>query len=212
MSIKPVLSKEYLRKVKSLYYTKGYSAREVAEELRVSIDVIYKFMNRHGLERRSFEESNRIRFEKEKLSFSLKKRLTEKERQLKIAGIMLYWGEGSKSNPKNRLWTVDLANSNPKMIKIFLKFLRSICGINEKKLRVYMYAYSDQDIKKLLTYWQNITGIPLGQFTKPYIRRDFLPEKSGKMKYGLIHIRYSDKKLLLQIEKWIDEYLKREIY
>jgi hypothetical protein len=28
------------------------------------------------------------------------------------------------------------------------------------------------------------------------------------MKYGLVHVRYADKKLLLQIEEWIKEYLK----
>ena len=50
--------------------------------------------------------------------------------------------------------------------------------------------------------------ISLNQFIKPYIREDFKVDKIDKMKYGLVHIRYSDKKLFLQIKKWTDEYLK----
>jgi len=211
MSMKPMLSKEYIRKVKSLYYNKGYSAREVAEELKVSIDAVYKFMIRHGLERRTFEETNRIRFEKKPLSYCIKKKLTEREKRLKVAGIMLYWAEGANPNPQRRGWMIDLANSDPRMIKIFLRFLRVICGVDESKLRVYLYAYGDQNIKKLLKYWHNLTDIPLKQFTKPYIREDFSLEKSGKMKYGLIHVRYNDKKLLLQIMSWVDEHLKKEM-
>jgi len=208
MSVKPALSKKYIKKVKVLYYNKGYSAKEISEKLKVSMSVVYKFMIRHNLKRRTFHESNIIRFEKSPISYNLKKNLTEKERQLKIAGIMLYWAEGAKSNLKNRAWMIDLANSDPEMIKVFLKFLRIICGIDEKKLRAYIYTYADQDIKKLLKYWCKITKIPLKQFTKSYIRNDFLPEKSGKMKYGLIHIRYNDKRLLLQIEDWIKKYSK----
>ncbi len=209
MAIKPILSKDYIKDIKDFYYNKGYSAREIAEEINVSLDVVYKFMRRHGLKRRTFHESNFIRFEKQEKSFFIKNNLTQKEKQLKIAGIMLYWAEGGKSNPKNRSWTVDMANSNSEMISLFLKFLRNICGVDEKRLRCLLYCYADQDIEGIKKYWSGITKIPLKQFSKPYVRKDFLTEKSGKMKYGLVHVRYSDKKLLLQIEKWIKEYAER---
>ena len=91
------------------------------------------------------------------------------------------------------------------MVKVFLKFLRRVCRIDEKRLRVFMYCYGDQNIENLLKYWHNVTGILLNQFTKPYIRKDFQKD-SRKMQYGLVHIRYADKKLLMQINKWIKEY------
>ena len=212
MSMKPMLSKEYISKVKSLYYDKSYSAREVAEELKVSIDAVYKFMIRHGLERQTFKEANRIRFEKKTLSYYIKKDLTEKEKRLKIASIMLYWAEGAKLRSSNRNYTVDFANSDPKMIKLFVKFLRVICGIDENRLRLNLYCYGDQNVDELKRFWSRITKIDINKFIKPYIRYDFDSKKSGKMKHGLIHIRYSDKKLLMQIMNWIDEYLKKEIY
>lgn len=190
--------------IRHLYYGEKCSVREIAEKFKVPLDSVYRLMKRYNFPRRSLLEANHICFQKKPLSFSLKTRLSGKERHLKIAGTMLYWAEGAKGN-----CTVDLANSNPEMIIIFLKFLRKICGVNEKRLRCFLYCYSDQDIDAIKKYWSKTTRISLTQFTKPYIRKDFLPEKSGKMKYGLAHIRYNDKKLLLQIQKWINEYKGR---
>lgn len=51
-----------------------------------------------------------------------------------------------------------------------------------------------------------MTRIPKSQFTKPYVRNDFRKEKEGKMKCGMVHIRYADKKLLAQIMKWMEEF------
>ena len=117
-------------------------------------------------------------------------------------GIMLYWGEGYKAGNG----AVDFANSDPVMIKVFMNFLRKICGVNENKLHIYLYCYVNQDLQTLIHFWSNLTKIPICQFTKPYIRRDFDPKKAGKMAHGLIHIRYYDKKLWLLIKQWIREY------
>lgn len=116
---------------------------------------------------------------------------------------MLYWGEGSKWDGEV---TVDFANSDEKMIKLFLVFLRKVCGVREKKLRVFAYFYANQKINKNINYWSKVTRIPKNQFTKPYIRKDFKESKKDKMPHGLIHIRYADKKLLNVIRNWIDEY------
>lgn len=198
------LSKKLIRK---FYYKEKLSTMEIAKRLKVTPWIIQKFMVRNNLSRRTFSEANAERFKRKPITFSLKENLSEKEKQLKIAGLMLYWAEGGKPNQENKSLTVDFTNSNPLMIQLFLKFLREICEINESRLRVLLYCYVDQNIESLKRYWNNITGIPIKQFTKPYVRKDFLPEKKGKMKYGLVHIRYSDKKLLLQIGNWIEEYL-----
>lgn len=122
---------------------------------------------------------------------------------MKIIGVTLYWCEGYKTE---RSTTVDFANSDPQMIAVFTKFLRTICGVSEKRLRVYLYQYSNQNTDMLIRFWSRVTSIPPCQFTKPYIRRDFREDKKDKMPHGLIHIRYHDKKLLLLIKEWIEEY------
>jgi hypothetical protein len=57
------------------------------------------------------------------------------------------------------------------MIKIFLRFLREICGVHEKRLRIYLYTHSGKHIEDLKKYWSDLTKIPTEQFTKPYIRK-----------------------------------------
>lgn len=187
------------------YYRSGLSAQSIADSLGVSIDAVYYFLRKYRVPRRKPSESNLILFQRKKLSFKIKDKLTLSDKLLKMAGVVLYWGEGSKWSGEK---IVDFANSDPGMIKVFLSFLRKICGIDEKKLRVYLYCYSNQDIKKLINFWSNSTKISRQQFTKPYIRKDWQESKIGKMRYGLIHIRYCDKKLLQLIKNWIDELVK----
>lgn len=92
------------------------------------------------------------------------------------------------------------------MVRVFLSFLRKICSIDESRLRVYLYCYSNQKLLNLIKYWSKVTKIPTSKFTKPYIRKDFQLSKIGKMEKGLIHVRYYDKKLLLEMMNWIEEY------
>ncbi len=195
-----------VNEIKELYYQKELSVPQIAKILKRSDRVIYKFMECHNLDRRNASETNAIIFKRQKPSYCLKENFTFPDRMLKLAGIMLYWAEGYKT-PAGRNSTLDLANSDPMMIMIFLKFLRSICGVDENRLRVQLYCYANQNVEALKSYWSEVTRIPLNQFIKPYIRQDFSETKKNKMKYGLIHIRYSDKKLFLQVQNWIKEYL-----
>ncbi len=175
---------------------------EIAKKLGVSIWQLYGFMCKNNIPRRSPTQVNYVN-NRGKPQFKVKTDLTIFEEKIKISGIMLYWAEGTF-----RGTTVDFANSNPEMIKVFLMFLREICGAHEKRLRVYLYAYEHQDIEKLKLYWRDITGISLNQFIKPYVRKGNLNLSQRKLPYGLIHIRYNDKQLLEIIRSWLDNYIK----
>jgi len=188
-------------RVKELYWEKELSAKEIARQFGVSIWSLYNLMNKNDIPRRSYSEANYL-VNKDKPKFKIKEDLADEEKKLKIAGIMLYWAEGTLKG-----CTVDFANSNPEMIRVFLKFLREICGAKEERIRVYLYTHSNSDINELKNYWHRITNISLNQFTKPYVREGNPNISNRKMLYGLIHIRYNDKKLLNTIEGWIKEYI-----
>lgn len=196
-----IMKKLDKNKIKSLYWNKRQTTKEIAKEHNISIWSLYDFMAKNNIPRRSYSEAN-YEANKNKPQFKIKENLTVAENNLKIAGIMLYWAEGTLKGS-----TVDLANSNPQIIKIFLKFLREICGVDEKRLRVYLYGYDYQDVSMLKTYWNKITGIAIKQFTKPYIRKGTPNLCKRKMLYGMVHIRYNDKKLLEKIRFWIDSYI-----
>lgn len=179
--------------------------RQIADRLGLSIDAVVYFMRRYGLQRRTAVENNKIIFEKKIPSFRERKIVSLKQRELKAIGAVLYWGEGYKSEKSGG---IDFANSDPDMISMFLKFLRGIYQLDESRFRVLLYCYSDQNFRDLIRYWSDLTRIPAAQFTKPYIRNDYR-EKGRKMERGLVHIRYSDKKLLRNIKNHIDFYKDR---
>lgn len=203
----PTIRDEKLNQIKKMYDS-GMSVQDIATNVSVSLDAAYYFFRKHGIKRRGIVEARHLVYSRKKPSFKIKKRLSYKEKELKTAGVMLYWGEGSKWDGER---VVDFANSNSEMIKIFLSFLRIICGIKEDKVRIYLYCYSNQSPDKLIDFWSKEINVPKGQFTKPYIRNDYNKNKTGKMKYGLIHIRYADKKLLNLIREWINEYVVKFI-
>ncbi|HXK35567.1 MAG TPA: helix-turn-helix domain-containing protein [Candidatus Paceibacterota bacterium] len=98
------------------------------------------------------------------------------ERDLLMAGLFLYLGEGSKS----RWFDVGVSNSNPTIIKFAIIWLVSILGADKKKIKVYLHLYSDMDIQKEIQFWKKVTGLPLSQFRKPYVKKS----KFSKVSYS----------------------------
>jgi len=198
------ISSNKLEFVRGLY-EKGLSMREIGQKLNTSLNAVVYFMRKNNIQRRSFSEINRLRFDKKKPSFSLKTLDTPRSRELQTMGAMLYWGEGYKSE---KATFVDFANSDPEMISVFLRFLRGTYELDPRKFRILLYCYSSQNVELLIRFWSRLTGIPPRQFTKPYIRGDFKPD-GRKMEHGLIHVRYIDKKLLLELKSLIQSYKEK---
>jgi hypothetical protein len=91
-----------------------------------------------------------------------------KSKELYIAGLFLYWGEGSKTSRGE----ISLSNTNPAVIKFFMYWLMNSLKVPIDKLRVGLHLYSDMDIKREIQYWSQILGIPIEQFSKPYIKKN----------------------------------------
>ena len=185
-----------LEEIRRLYLDERLGFGEVAARMGVRRWRVYRLMRLHGIPRRRGSEQNYATY-KHKPQFSPKQRLTEEEERLRVAGTMLYLAEGAKQRG-----VVDFTNSDPRLIAVFLAFLRRICGISEVRLRAALYAYPDQDIQHLHRFWSEHTGIPLSQFNKPYVRPLTPNVSRRKMSVGLLHIRYSDRRLLELILRW----------
>lgn len=179
------MKKEIL--IKTLYLS-GLSGPEIAKKLNVSKDFVYKKLGSSDVK----ILNARARLDLKPLSFNYKKVLNLFDQKLELAALMLYLGEGAKTGK-----TVDFANSDLRLLRIFLSYLRSICRVSEKKLRVYLYCHDTKNPNSLILYWSKELKIPVEQFTKPYIKRS--DNKNDKMQYGLVHIRYNDKRLLEKI-------------
>src|SRR3989338_242518 len=161
---------------------------------------VSQIMQEQGSSRRRGSEQNYATY-KTKPQFLVKSPLTPAEEQLRVAGTMLYWAEGRKTG-----CVVEFSNSEPRLIALFLTFLRRVCGIAESRLRIHVYAYVDQDINQLKNFWSQITGVPLEQFTKPFVRQLTPNVSRRKMRWGLVNVRYSDTRLLRLILQWGEEF------
>ena len=170
-------------------YKQGSSAPQIAQKMLVKKDRIYSILRKYGIKRRTPAE----RFRLSRPSFTFRWPKTFYLRNLFIAGTMLYIGEGAKTGN-----TVDFANSDPKTLQLFILFLRKIFLINENKLRLYLYCFFDQNIDAIKAFWSSKLGIPNDKFIKPYIRA-YKSKTKRIMTWGVLHIRYNDKRLLEKI-------------
>ncbi len=120
---------------------------------------------------------------------------------LKIAALMLYAGEGAKTGN-----AVDFVNSDPALILTFVKYLRNHCKIDENRLKFYLYCFANQNVRALIKHWCNLLKVSPTQFTKPYVRPN-VRSSSRISSHGVLHVRYSDKRLLNNLLEEIDKQL-----
>lgn len=105
--------------------------------------------------------------------------LSDREKLLFLCA--LYWAEGSKKD-------FGLSNTDPGLIKIFVKILKEVLNINIARLRVSIRIYEDLNREECLDYWSKIVDIPKDKF----VNVNVLPgKKKGKLKYGMCRIRIS---------------------
>ena len=128
----------------------------------------------------------------------------------KLIGSILWWTEGTKSRKDKRWknsWTyaVEITNTNPAIIKLFLDFLRHDIGVEEPKLKVQLQVHEGDDQAGLEAYWSSITDIPKERFTKTIVRPK--GNKVGRSK-GTCKIRYCDKQTYIRLSNMLNDTLR----
>lgn len=85
-----------------------------------------------------------------------------------VAGIALYWGEGSK---KKREFYI--CNSDPELINFMISWLKKFYGVGFDRLKAVVgineiHRNRENIVKR---YWSDITGIPLDRFRKTSFKK-----------------------------------------
>lgn len=89
-------------------------------------------------------------------------------RDLFIAGLFLYWGEGSKT----RVSDLRVANTDPAIPKFFVHWVTHVLKLDKAKIKVHLHLYRDMNIQKEIAFWSHALTIPKSQFIKPYIKEN----------------------------------------
>lgn len=88
------------------------------------------------------------------------------DRDLLMAGLFLYLGEGAKSNRSR----IQITNSDPRIIQFSVAWFQKI-GVKKSDIKVQLHLYTDMDIKHELKFWREVTNFNESQFIKPYIKK-----------------------------------------
>ena len=163
----------------------GVSYSQIKEKLQVSKSSLSLWLQDYPLSEKRIRElradspirierfRNTMRLKREARLSSVRERAgkdigTLSKRDILIAGIFLYWGEGTKTT---RALT-SVSNTDPAMLRFFIQWLR-LLGVEKARMKAYLHLYKDMDIKKELRFWSRALEMPLASFRKPYIKDSF---------------------------------------
>ena len=101
---------------------------------------------------------------------------------IRFLGIALYWAEGAKGK------MIKIANSDPYLILFMVKWLENFFQIKPNGLKVYLNIYPQQSEIEIKKFWSDLTGIPLNNFGKSYIKPFSTGFKKNNLYFGTICI------------------------
>ncbi len=132
------------------------------------------------------------------------------KRELFLIGVALYWAEGSKEKEYHPGSGIKFSNSDPYMIKIFLKWLLEI--IKLPKDRIYLDIFIHESHKDRLEvvkeYWSKHTSFPVEDFKHIYFKKNKVNTKRkniGNIYFGLLRIVVKESSTLnRKIQGWTE--------
>lgn len=92
------------------------------------------------------------------------------KREVIIAGAIAYWCEGAKSKPYRRQDRVVFINSDPGLVKFFLRFLDE-AGVTPAQLRFRVQIHETADIAGAERFWRGVTGAKSARFHRVTLKR-----------------------------------------
>ncbi len=128
------------------------------------------------------------------------------EEAFKLMGAALYWAEGSKTASG-----LIITNSDPRMILFMVKWFDKVFNIHPTLLKARLNIYPQQNEEELKTFWSSLTGIPIENFGKSYIKQLSSGYKKNNLYYGTARLevpKSTNKKH--QISGWIKAVLSED--
>ncbi len=125
------------------------------------------------------------------------------KRELWLMGVMLYWRERVSDRDVKK--GVKFTSSDPHLIQLFLKWLMEVGQLGETD--VLCDILIEDDKKKAIGYWSEVTGFPQAVFTRVYVQKAKKKRKkreTKKAEFGLLRIRVKASSMLArQLSGWI---------
>lgn len=184
-------------------YASGSSLNDIAENTGYSTRKVRSILVRNGVKMRTASEALYIKANPLGDPFEILKKLTPEEEHLKAMALALYLTQGNLKNQHS----IRFSNSNPGIVKIFVKFMKIVCGVPSDKIKASLIIYPDVDENNIKTYWANFLDLPISQFSKTTILENRSAGSAKKHSdVGTATIYVHNSKLLGIIKDWVKEY------
>lgn len=181
------IPQDLIKRVQSLR-RKGWSFNEIKKETSLCSGSVYRYASKikispkYEIIWKSKQGGSILRKEKAEIKAAEKASkiidsLSEKEKLIFLSA--LYWGEGGKKD-------FNLTNTDPELMKVFVKGLKEVFGLRTNEFRVSIRTYQDLDRNKCLDFWSKITGVSKEKFVNVNVLEG---KKKGKLMYGMCRLR-----------------------
>ncbi|MFF6793057.1 helix-turn-helix domain-containing protein [Streptomyces filamentosus] len=127
------------------------------------------------------------------------------DRELLLAGVALYWAEGTKDKPYDRREAVIFVNSDPGVIQLYLAWLR-LLQVESERLAYRVMIHMTADVEAAERYWADLVGVDVSALQKTTIKKHnpkTVRKNVGEDYRGCLVIRVAQgAELYRRIEGW----------
>ena len=90
-----------------------------------------------------------------------------------LIGTALYWAEGSKEKAYKPGNSITFNNSDPRMVRFFLKWLQNALKIPQRDivLELYLHTSASKRVSEIQKFWSTATEFPLSRLQKIYFKK-----------------------------------------
>ncbi|WP_149828680.1 hypothetical protein [Streptomyces tailanensis] len=92
------------------------------------------------------------------------------EREVFLAGVTLYWAEGAKDKSYSRRERLHFINSDPNVIRFFLRWL-DVVGVERERLRFRVSIHESADVAGAEEFWAGLVGVDRAAFQKATLKK-----------------------------------------
>lgn len=114
-----------------------------------------------------------------------------------VVGVSIYWGEGDKGSSGR----IKVSNTDPSMLRLYLRFLEVFCDISKDSLRAWVITHPNLDVKDPEMYWAKELDFKPKNFYKTTVIRG--KSRKGRFQNGICALGVSNLYTKRKILTWI---------
>lgn len=121
-----------------------------------------------------------------KVKESAKKEMAQKKMDdftFFVAGAMLYWAEGCKTTG------FAITNSDERIILFMIKWFKQFLNIGNERIKTHLHIHERDNDLEVKKYWSKLTGIPLENFGKSFVKAPGTGHRKNILPHGIIRIQ-----------------------